>query len=264
MKIILLMLSALSLFGLITYSFQKDAGSIRETGKVSVVKEKTPVLVELFTSEGCASCPPADRVLSELDKTQPDANAEIITLSLHVDYWNNLGWRDRFSSPMYSQRQKIYGQKFNIDSIYTPQMIVDGARQFVGSNFAEANKAIGESAKLPKAKIELSDSENNLKVKISDIPAHENATAFLAVAEDNLSTNISGGENSGRTLEHTSVARELRPLGRILSADNEFETETILQLQSGWKKENLKLVVFLQENQSRKVLGVGRISLDKK
>ncbi|MGI8467976.1 MAG: DUF1223 domain-containing protein [Pyrinomonadaceae bacterium] len=271
MKIILLALAALSFLGLITYSVQKNAVSnepqkiaVDETAKIFPAKGKTPVLVELFTSEGCSSCPPADRVLSELDKDQPTAGAEIITLSLHVDYWNNLGWKDRFSSPLYSQRQTIYGQKFKLDSIYTPQMIVDGEKQFVGSSLDEASKAVGESAKTPKAKIELVRDEDKLKVIVSDIPAHEDASVFLAIAEDDLSTKVGGGENGGRTLQHTSVARDLKPLGRILPADNNFQTETMLQFQPDWKKENLKLIVFLQENQSRKILGVNKILLDKK
>ena len=101
--------------------------------------KKSPVLVELFTSEGCSSCPPADTALAFLEKEQPFMQAEIITLALHVDYWNNLGWRDEYSSPLYSQRQTVYVQKLKLDSTYTPQMIVDGRLQFVGSNLADSH-----------------------------------------------------------------------------------------------------------------------------
>ncbi len=113
-------------------------------------KRKSPVLVELFTSEGCSSCPPADRVLAQLETEQPNKNAEIITLALHVDYWDNLGWKDKFSSALYSQRQSVYGQALKLNQVYTPQMVVDGQKQFVGSNLSEANKAITESAKIRK------------------------------------------------------------------------------------------------------------------
>ena len=221
-------------------------------------KNKQPVLVELFTSEGCSSCPSADRVLTQLEKEQSNPNAEIITLSLHVDYWDRIGWKDPFSSALYSQRQAVYGQAFNLDSNYTPQMVVDGQTEFVGSNMSNANKAITDSAKNVKATVELQRVENNLKVKIADIPKHENATIFLAIAEDNLSSNVTRGENSGKKLAHTSVVRELKSIGVVTAQQNSFTTEAAVQIQPDWKKENLKFVVFVQENGSRKILGVNR------
>lgn len=225
-------------------------------------KIKTPVLVELFTSEGCSSCPPADRVLTRLEQEQPNADAEIITLSLHVDYWNSLGWKDEFSSAIYSRRQDIYGQKFQIGSIYTPQMVVDGRSQFVGNNMEAAKKAIAENAKIKKAPIELSGGENTLKVKITDVPQHGNATVFLAIAESNLASNVSRGENSGKRLEHTSVVRELKSIGMLTPEQKDFNAEIALPLQANWKRKNVKFVVFVQENESRKILGVNRKSVD--
>ncbi len=222
---------------------------------------KTPVLVELFTSEGCSSCPPADKVLAQLEKDQPNKDAEIITLALHVDYWDNIGWKDEFSSALYSQRQNVYGSKLRLNQIYTPQMIVDGQTQFVGSNLSEANKAISANAKNKKADVELNYSEDKLNIKISDVPLHENSSVFLAVAEDNLSKNIKGGENSGRKLDHTSVVRELRSVGMIGAGENNFENAFEVQLQPEWKKENVKFIVFVQENASRKILGVSRLAV---
>ena len=265
MKIIASLITVFSFLGLIICHAQissterVSADNIaNQQAKISPAKNKTPVLVELFTSEGCATCPPADRNLAVLDKEQPNPDAEIITLALHVDYWNRLGWKDEFSSPLYSQRQEIYGDKFKINSVYTPQMVVDGSKQFIGSNLSEARKVIAESAKAQKANVELSDAAGKLKVKISDIPKHEISAVFLAIAEDNLSTDVKKGENGGRTLQHSSVVRQLKPLGRILPPDNSFEIETVLETQSNWKKENLKVIVFVQENRSRKVLGVMR------
>lgn len=224
-------------------------------------QSKQAVLVELFTSEGCASCPPADKVLAFLEREQPAPQAEIITLAFHVDYWDYLGWKDAFSSPLYSQRQQLYGQRFKINSIYTPQMIVDGQTEFVGSNSGKAVGAVVESAKAKKAKIEMVLNENLLKIDISEISKTENATVFVAIAEDNLASNVKRGENSGLVLEHASVVRELKTIGSVNSSNSTFSSETKLEFQPDWKKENLKIVVFVQENESRKVLGAKKISL---
>ena len=221
--------------------------------------KKSLVLVELFTSEGCSSCPPADVNLSRIEKEQPVAGVEVITLSLHVDYWNSLGWKDEFSSPIYSRRQQIYSQALKLDSNYTPQMIVDGRTEFVGSNQEKTNKAIQEAAKNQKASVEIVQDADKLKIKLSDLPAHETATVFLAVTEDNLASNVRRGENSGRKLEHTSVVRELTSLGMLSAEQKTLEMETALQIQPNWKRENLKIVVFVQENASRRILGVNRL-----
>ncbi|MBA4182960.1 MAG: DUF1223 domain-containing protein [Acidobacteria bacterium] len=223
--------------------------------------KKAFVLLELFTSEGCPTCPPADANLAFLEKEQPFVQAEIITLALHVDYWNSLSWKDQYSSPMFSRRQQIYSLAMKIDSNYTPQMIVDGRTQFIGNNMAKAHKAITEAAKIQKATIEIAPTADKYKIKISDIPAHGNATVFLVITEDNLPSSHKNGENSSKRPEHISVVRELKSLGFLTAEQKDLELETILQIQTAWKKENLKLVVFVQENGSRKVLGVGRIKV---
>lgn len=240
-------------------SFQTaKSQQINENPKTQSLKSetKTPVLVELYTSEGCSSCPPAERALASLQKEQPHQNAEIITLAFHVDYWNHLGWQDRFSSPLFSQRQQFYANKLNNGTSYTPQMVVDGSYEFVGSNAGKAKQFINEAAKVTKAKIEIEKNGESLKVKISDIPKHENATVYLAIAENNLSSDVKKGENSGVKLEHISVVRELRLLGSLSAENQNFAAENLLQIQPDWKKENLKLVVFIQEKQSRKIIGV--------
>lgn len=250
-------------FALFQTSKSADAVPQTNAGEQSenvVSANKQAVLVELFTSEGCSSCPPADRVLAQIAK-QPNADADVITLSLHVDYWDSAVWRDPFSSLSFSKRQDIYSARLRGDN-YTPQMIVDGQTAFVGSDANKARKAIADAAKSPKAKIELAQSsENNLKIKIADAPAHENATVFLAITEDNLSSSVRGGENSGRRLEHASVVRELKSLGVLTAAQTSLEMENAFQTKSDWKKENLKFVVFLQENATRKIFGANRINL---
>src|SRR5215469_14679115 len=127
----------------------------RGSDSASEVKGRTPVLVELFTSEGCSSCPPADRFLEKLDR-QPVAGAEMIVLSEHVDYWNHIGWKDPYSAHVYSERQSLYGKRFGLDSVYTPQMVVDGSSEFVGSNPALADEAFVKALNVPKIFVHLS------------------------------------------------------------------------------------------------------------
>ena len=251
---------------LIAWSLQPDKtiAQVPQTQKTEVknlmnTNLKTHVLVELFTSEGCSSCPPADRVLSQLEKEQTNPDVEIITLALHVDYWNYLGWKDEFSSKSYSERQSGYAERFKLDSIYTPQMVVDGQTQFVGSNLGTAQKAISDLAKNQKANIEISNANDKLKVKIADAPAHDDSYIWLAIAEDDLKTNVRRGENGGKTLDHVSVVREMKLLGNLAAADKTFENETALQLNSNWKKENLNFIVFVQGKESKKVFGVNKL-----
>ena len=237
-----------------------SVGKIVDTNSVSL--SKPAVLVELFTSEGCSSCPAAERVLSKLETKQPFKNAQIITLALHVDYWNYMGWKDRFSSSLYTQRQRVYDRKFRTGAIYTPQMVVDGSKQFVGSNIKKAEKAINKAAREKKAKIDISLTDRKLGVSISNIPDHKDASVYLAITEDHLKSNVRGGENAGKKLRHVSVVRSLTGIGRIAEVAKSFETQATLQIKKDWKKKNLKVVLFIQENQSRKILGVRRIHFE--
>ncbi len=268
MKLILILSAAFIFLGSIAYNAKK-ANTNTESPKIknmvasesSSANKKAPVLVELFTSEGCSSCPPADKNLIYFNEKQPVPEAEVITLSMHVDYWNRLGWTDPFSSSKYSERQGFYSDTFKLGEVYTPQMIVDGAAQFVGSNLDEAKRAIGTAAKSPKADVALSVAGNKLYVRISAIPDNTVANVFVAVAEDNLSTAVRRGENGGRTLPHASVVRELRTIGAIAADSRKFETETTFQMQPSWKKQNIKLVVFAQVEKTSQIIGVDYIKL---
>lgn len=223
---------------------------------------KAGVLVELFTSEGCSSCPPADRALIALSKEQPVKDAEVIALSLHVDYWNRLGWTDPFSSSQFSERQGFYSSTFKLGGqVYTPQMVVDGAAQFVGSNMAEARKAIENAAKMPKAELALEVTENKLGVRLTNIPEHKASNVFLAIAEDDLSSNVRRGENGGRTLPHAAVVRELSNIGRLDPGKRTFETKVGFDIKDGWKRSNTKLVVFAQEESTSRIIGVSQLRL---
>lgn len=219
--------------------------------------EKRPVLVELFTSEGCSSCPPADRELTFLEDQQPVSGAEIVALAFHVDYWDRLGWKDTFSSADYSARQNEYSTANGRDTNYTPQMIVDGEKEFVGSDGQKANDAIAGAAGNEKGSVALNANENEMTIEIGRLPKHGNSRVLLAVAEDGLVTKVKAGENGGRTLSHTSVVRQLAEIGSIDRNMSDFKTSISLPSDAQWRKENLKYVVFVQEKKNKRVIAVG-------
>jgi hypothetical protein len=201
--------------------------------------------------------------LAILNSEQPYANAEIITLGFHVDYWDRLGWKDEFSSKFFTQRQENYADALQTDGSYTPQMVVDGRKEFVGSNLAKISLAMNAAPKEEKGKIELDLSkEFNLKLKISDLPTHEASSVNIAIAEDNISVDVKRGENGGRKLEHDSVVRELKSVGSITGDQKSFDIETQPQFDAKWKRKDLRIVVFVQENESRKVIAVGQKSMN--
>lgn len=219
---------------------------------------KNPVLVELFTSEGCENCPAADRTLKFLEDQQIVHGADVIGLAFHVDYWDRLGWKDRFSSSEYTRRQEAYARHFGIDSTFTPQMVVDGGFQFIGSDMDKAMRSITRSATSQKGSVSAVLSDGKFRIDIKGLGEHAKATVFLAVAEDNLSTSVRGGENIGRNLQHSAVVRELMTIGRIDKAQAEFSAEIEPRVVADWNASNIKYVVFVQENDSRRILAVGR------
>jgi len=221
---------------------------------------KQPILVELFTSEGCSSCPPADRALALLEKKQPVNSADAVTLEFHVDYWDGPGWKDPFSSALYSQRQEEYSSALRLESNYTPQMVVNGKSEFVGSDLGKATQTIEKLAAEPHARAVAAIDGTSAKISVTGLPAHDTATVYLATVEDDLTSNVTGGENGGAKLAHTSVVRELNTVGPVAKDADKFETETALPSQATWKKENVRYVVFVQENASRKVLAVSRVT----
>jgi hypothetical protein len=233
---------------------------------------RTPVVVELFTSEGCSSCPPADALLSRLDETQPVAGAEVIALAQHVDYWDYLGWADPFSAHEFSERQGEYAEAFGNDGVYTPQMVVDGRAEFPGSNNGKAFEAIAQAARGPKAEVSLARASEQdgacdglrLDVRVRALPKltdGDTADVLLAVTEDRLASNVERGENAGRRLSHVGVVRRLTKIGYVDATGTQFTDEPVVALDKGWRRENLRAVVFLQEHTSRRVIGAAAVKL---
>jgi hypothetical protein len=274
MKFLILALTTL-LCALIFAAFTSRRGTITSTSALEQADGvRSPVVVELFTSEGCSSCPPADAVLAQLQQTQPVAGGEVIALGEHVDYWNYIGWSDPFSSAAFSARQETYAQAFGQqERVYTPQMIVDGQTEFIGSAMNKALEAIAKAALSPKADVrivipETKTQKDNQKVRLNvsvknvpQVNRGDVAEVILALTEDNLSSNVSRGENSGRKLAHTAVVREMRALGRVDPAKKAFDSETTAAIAKGWKRDDLRVVVFAQERAHRRVLGAASIKL---
>ncbi len=213
---------------------------------------RSPVVVELFTSEGCSSCPSADKLLAEIERTQPVPNAQVLVLSEHVDYWNRLGWRDPFSTHAFSQRQSAYADSFRHDGVYTPQMVVDGHAEFVGSDGSRAKKAIAEAAAQPKATVVVSGSDK-LTVNVDHVPGGADADVLLAITESGLRSDVRSGENSGRLLNHTGVVRRLTVLGQ--THEGSFSTQANSQIAADWARANLQAIVFVQDRKTKKIVG---------
>ncbi|MBI5086482.1 MAG: DUF1223 domain-containing protein [Acidobacteria bacterium] len=181
------------------------------------------VLAELFTSEGCSSCPPADRLLEALDRVQPVPGARIIVLSEHVDYWDHLGWKDPFSSAAFSSRQHAYGRRFRLNSVYTPQLVIDGREQVLGSDIREVRAAATRAAATPRLPMLISQARREgdfalFHLEVPPLPqasSYARADVWVAIADEQGTSQVGRGENSGRRLSHTAVARRIAVVGEV-------------------------------------------------
>lgn len=218
-----------------------------------VSSQPTPVLVELFTSEGCSDCPPADALLQSLDTTQFVPGAVAIVLSEHVTYWNRLGWRDPFSLDAMDVRQQDYSARFGLNSVYTPQMVVDGKDQFVGSDRKALTSAVQKAASTTKLPVEILESKlQDGKVGFSLKTGADNSNVhwYAALAEDATHSEVARGENAGRTLHHVAVVRVMHQLNRI--ADRQSLTLPVERNANA--DSSLRLVVFAIDPRSGKVV----------
>lgn len=214
---------------------------------------KVPILVELFTSEGCSSCPPADNLVGQLDRQQPIPNADIIVLSEHVDYWNHEGWQDRFSSADLTARQKDYQYLFKLDDVYTPQMVVNGVSQMNGTDVKSIEAALLKAAashpiplQIKSVQVQGKQVTFTLRDGMPETPEEVNVYAALVDPAD--TTEVRAGENGGRTLQHVAVVRKLVRVGSPLHTQDlgkkplEFKGDV-----SGKQNvDGMRLVVFVQ------------------
>ena len=208
-----------------------------------------PVVVELFTSQGCSSCPPADALLRELAR-DASLRGRVIPLAYHVDYWNRLGWSDPFSSADWSRRQQFYVRQLRADSAYTPQAVVGGTQQFVGSNRAQLDAAIARaSAEAPAGMLRVTSTVagDQLTVNVhADVTRSGKWDVMIAVVEDDLTTRVANGENGGRTFNEDAVVRRLERAGGVTSGT--FDKMLTIPIDRSWKRDRIHVAAFLQDH----------------
>ncbi len=214
--------------------------------------EIQPVVIELFTSEGCSDCPPADNLLSEY----AGKSDNIIALSFHVHYWDRLGWSDPYSNQKHTDRQRTYSQKFNIKKVFTPQMIVNGTYSFVGSDKKEADKVITSAGAEPmSATVSISEvvvEGNYCQFKYRLSASARNTTVNFALTEDGLSQQVLRGENRGKLLKHNNVVRAFKTLTAPKKSG-----EVFLRLPDNGDVTKMKVVAYIQQIEDLKIIGAG-------
>jgi hypothetical protein len=222
--------------------------------------KSTPILVELFTSEGCSTCPPADDLLEKLDSVQPMPGAQLIVLSEHVDYWDKLGWKDPFSSSVVTDRQAVYAAKFKLQSSYTPQMIVDGSSEFVGNNPKLAEQALEKAVSSQKVAVRVSsissDTPGKLHASIETdaIPPSQNADVYFVVALNHAESQVERGENKGHHLAYVAVVESMTKVGTA-DKGQKFAKQIEVKINPHTDLSNVRVIAFLQQHGSGPVIG---------
>ncbi len=221
-----------------------------------------PVLVELFTSEGCSSCPPADEFVQKLDTLQPVPGAQLIILSEHVDYWDHDGWRDPNSSHALTERQDAYVHALGQSTPYTPEIIVDGTKELKISDAHDVETVFQQAAATAKIPVHITgvtlnkDGPNTLRAHVdADASAGEHsADLFLAVALDHVDSQVLRGENGGRHLTHVAVVQQIAKIGK-LNKGKSFAEDVQLKLKGATNLDQIRVVAFAQESGPGKLLG---------
>jgi hypothetical protein len=226
-----------------------------QAGQSDTKAQTVPVLVELFTSEGCSDCPPADALLTELDAKQFVPGTEAIVLSEHVTYWDHQGWRDPFSLETMTQRQEEYVRRFGLDSAYTPQMVVDGSSQFVGSNGRALLAAVTKAAAKPKASLAIEGARwDHGVVRFTVRGEKMDGSKLIAVIAANAThSEVARGENAGRTLHHTAVVRAIKQMDGRVADGRPLTLEAGNAQQAGNTDGEMRLIVFETDT------GTGRV-----
>ncbi len=231
------------------------------------------VLVELFTSEGCPHCPEADAMLEKLYSEQSIDGAQIIALEEHVDYWDREAWVDHYSSPAFTQRQRAYADAMDLESLYTPQMIVDGLVEFVGNNASRARATISALGRVPLPAVRIlpaaaaPDGKQPaggalVRLEARDLAHDSPSDVFLVLAEDKLFSRVSGGSNAGDSWPHSSIAHWFHLAGQLPSGSKDLALLAAIGApKAEWRAENLRLIAFVQEEETRRIIALGSVRL---
>lgn len=252
------MFSALTLFVLISFSWQLGQPlAIAQTDPTFAA----PVVVELFTSQGCSSCPPADQLLASIAALHNEHQLPVYCLSFHVDYWNSLGWKDPYSSKQYSDRQRRYSKALSARGIYTPQMIVNGETEFVGSRGGDAKQAIKKAlstnaTSTVKLTASLSADNTNTAVEYEVTGNSTGALLNIALVQNSAVNEVPRGENSGRQLTHVGVVRSFQTVA-LDSQSGKLD----IKLPPGLDTQNATIVAFVQNRQSMQISGASVANL---
>jgi hypothetical protein len=216
-------------------------------------------IVELFTSEGCSSCPPADSLLRQINLKQTNAGQLIVGISEHVTYWNDLGWKDPYSSPVFTDRQSVYASRLSSEGSYTPQMVVNGRAQFVGSDGSALERALRDDERREHFALSIvssAPSAGGIDVKFAFAGSPSKLLDIIAVlADDTDRSNVLRGENGGRELQHVSVARSMM---RIATAKDGGEQTVHISFPEGLSASQSAghhLILFAQEPHQGAIVG---------
>lgn len=236
----------MGLAGLSTVSFADGT-------EVAKLPTAQPVILELYTSQGCSSCPPADEYLRQLVSRD-----NVVPLSFHVNYWDYIGWPDPFAKDEHTQRQRAYSRHFNLRYVYTPQMVVQGAFQVTGSNRGDVDKAISQAKELPQIPVNATlTAAGKLDIAIGGVQTHERARVWGIAYDKGHTTEILRGENRGRTITYANVVRQLVDLGRW---DGPERTFTVNANQFNWVEQD-GIVIIVQTERDGRIVGTAHVPL---
>jgi hypothetical protein len=230
------------------------------TSAMAAEAARPKVLVELFTSQGCSSCPPADRLLAELPEAMArDFGIEVIPLALHVDYWNRLGWRDPFSNESFSIRQRQYAEWMEEGRVYTPQLVVSGKEHCVGSSRDCIEELVRKSAaEVDPVQLSVSGVSGDGSIAVTvDISGNSRPTRlvlYVALRQRGMTTEVASGENARRTLHNDFVVRRMVAAHEVDAGQESASARTRLTVEPDWGEERLELVAFLQNPRTGEVV----------